>query len=40
MGALAASLGRRGVGYVALPTVIVTITGAAGIATFEHPASH
>jgi voltage-gated potassium channel len=39
MGALGASLGRRGVGYVALPTVIVTITGAAGIATFEHPAA-
>jgi voltage-gated potassium channel len=27
------------VGYVALLTVIVTITGAAGMAAFEHPAS-
>jgi voltage-gated potassium channel len=39
MGALGASFGRRGVGYVAVLTAIMTFTGAAGMAYFESPAA-
>lgn len=35
MGALKRSLGRRGLGYVLLLTVLVTVLGAAGMLTFE-----
>ncbi len=35
MGALGASLGRRGLGYVAALTVLVVLAGAAGIFAFE-----
>lgn len=36
MRALAASMGRRGVGYVVGLTLIVTLAGAAGMYSFEH----
>ena len=39
MRALGATLGRRGIGYVAALTAIMTFTGAAGMAYFEHPAA-
>ena len=39
MRALGATLGRRGIGYVAALTAIMTVTGAAGMAYFEHPAA-
>jgi voltage-gated potassium channel len=36
MGALAASMGRRGFGYVMILTVLITIAGAAGMYGLEH----
>lgn len=39
MGALGASLGRRGFGYVALLTVLMTLAGAAGMYAFENQAA-
>jgi voltage-gated potassium channel len=39
MRALGTTLGRRGVGYVASLTLIVTVSGAAGMAYFESPAA-
>lgn len=39
MGALGASLGRRGFGYVVLLTVLVTLAGAAGMYAFENAAA-
>lgn len=36
MRVLAASMGRRGFGYVMAATAIITLTGAAGIYAFEH----
>lgn len=38
MGALGASLGRRGFGYVTALTLLVTFTGAAGMYAFENEA--
>ena len=39
MGAVARTVGRRGVAYVAAVTVIVTFVGAAGMYAFESPAA-
>ena len=39
MQAAGSAMGRRGVGYVAALTVIVTLAGAAGMAAFESPAA-
>ena len=40
MRALGASLGRRGFGYVLALTFVVTISGAAGMYTFENNTAH
>jgi voltage-gated potassium channel len=39
MGALGASMGRRGFGYVVALTLLVTVAGAAGMYAFERPAA-
>jgi len=39
MRAIGSTFGRRGVGYVAALTLIVTVAGAAGMAQFESPAA-
>lgn len=39
MRALGRAMGRRGIGYVAALTIIVTFAGAAGMAQFESPAA-
>ena len=39
MRAIGTAMGRRGVGYIAALTAIVTLAGAAGMAQFENPAA-